>query len=83
MKKRVIIVLLTAALTLSFAAVANSTTGAKMIEATYRGIILMTNGDMVTLGAGYGGIHLLSLKKVGHMCPFGWRQKLWGITWNG
>ncbi|NLJ76741.1 MAG: hypothetical protein HQP61_04460 [Peptococcaceae bacterium] len=48
MKKRVIIVLLTAALTLSFAAVANSTTGAKMIEATYRGIILMTNGDMVT-----------------------------------
>ncbi|NLJ77016.1 MAG: hypothetical protein GX325_07160 [Peptococcaceae bacterium] len=48
MKKRVMVALLTAVLTLSFATVANSTTGARMIEATYRGIILMTNGNMVT-----------------------------------
>ncbi|MDD2554179.1 MAG: stalk domain-containing protein [Desulfotomaculaceae bacterium] len=54
MKKKIVIILLTVALTLSLAATASATTGAKMIEATYRGIIIMTNGNVVTPEPGMG-----------------------------
>ena len=54
MKKKVIIILLAVAVMLSLGAAASATTGAKMIEATYRGIIIMTNGNMVTPEPGMG-----------------------------
>lgn len=54
MKKKVIIALLAVAVMLSLAAIANATTGAKMIDATYRGIVIMTNGNVVTPEPGMG-----------------------------
>ncbi|MFX4262921.1 stalk domain-containing protein [Pelotomaculum propionicicum] len=54
MKKRIIIGLLVMALVLTIAVAASATTGSKQINATYRGIMLMVNGNIVTAQPGMG-----------------------------
>lgn len=54
MKKRIIIVVLLAALVLSIAVAANATTATKQIEATYRNIVIMANGSVVPAEPGMG-----------------------------
>ncbi len=54
MKKKAIIALLTAALTLTLVGTAYTTTGEKLIEATYRGIVIMVNGNTLTPEPGMG-----------------------------
>jgi len=54
MKKRIIIVLLVMAAVLTIAVAANATTATKQIEATYRNIMIMANGNVVQAQPGMG-----------------------------
>lgn len=60
MKKKIIIALLTAAVVLTVAMAASATTGAKQIEATYRNIVIMTNGNVVSPEPGMGEPFILT-----------------------